>query len=85
MNKRKISGAKTKKRIKKINKKSSYLKKVGYLDDDDAETVDYSNDTNLDDVLTVDYNNDNKLSDIDEDIQKVDLKKKSATIAAKKY
>ena len=53
------------------------------MDVDDAETVDYNNDTNWDDVLTVDYNNNNKLSDIDKDIQKVDLKKKSATIAAK--
>ena len=35
------------------------------------------------DVATVDYD-DNKLSDIDKDIQKVDLKNKSAAIAAKK-
>ena len=60
------------------------MKRAGYLDVQDTETVDYSNDTNIDDVETIDYNNDNKLSDLDEYIQKVALKKKSASIAAKK-
>ena len=83
--KRKYQLQKQRKEFKKNKKAAKYLKKAGYLDVDDTETVDYSNDTNLDNVATVDYNNDNKLSDIDEDIQKVDLKKKSATTAAKKY
>ena len=81
---RKHQQQKQRKELTKRNKKAAkYLKKAGYLDVYDAETVDYSNDTNLDDVATVDYSNDSKLSDIDEDIQKVDLKKKSATIVAK--
>ena len=52
------------------------MKKAGYLVVDDAETVDYSNDTNIDDVETVDYISVNKSSNLDKDIQKVDLKKK---------
>ena len=77
--KRKYQRQKQRKELTKINKKAAkYLKKAGYLDVDDAKTVDYSNNTNSGDVATIDYNNDNK------DIQKVDLKKKSATIAAKK-
>ena len=77
--KRKYQQQKQRKELTKINKKAAkYLKEAGYLDVDDAETVDYSNNTNSGDVATIDYNNDN------EDIQKVDLKKKSATIAAKK-
>ena len=61
------------------------MKKAGYLDVDDAETVNYSNNTNIDDVERIDYNNNNKLSDLNKDIQKVALKKKSSSIAAKKY
>ena len=46
---------------KSNNKAANYLRKAGYLDTDDLETVDYNNDNNiadLDDVATVDYNND---------------------------
>ena len=83
--KRKYQRQKQRKEFKKINKKATkYLKKAGYLDIDDAETVNYSNDTNIDDAETIDYNNDNKPSNLDKDIQKVALKKKSASILAKK-
>ena len=36
------------------------MKKAGYLETDDTQTVDYNNDTNLNDldVQAVDYNND---------------------------
>ena len=60
------------------------MKKAGYLDVDDTETVNYSNDTNIDDVETIDYNNDNKPSDLDKDIQKVALKKEISINSSKK-
>ena len=72
--------------MKETNKKAAkYLRKAGYLDTEDLETVDYNNDNNIndfDDVVTVDYNFDNNLKDIDE----IDLKKMSPAkkLAAKK-
>ena len=72
--------------MKETNKKAAkYLRKAGYLDTEDLETVDYNNDNNIDDfddVVTVDYNFDNNLKDIDE----IDLKKTSPAkkLAAKK-
>ena len=76
--------------LKKSNKKAAaWLRKAGYLDIDDLETVDFNNDNNiadledvatvdyndnnLDDVATVDYNNDNNLNDLYD----IDLKKTS--------
>ena len=60
------------------------MKKTGCLDVYDAETVNYTNNTNIDDVETIDYNNDNKPSDLDEDIHKVALKKEISIYSSKK-
>ena len=55
--KKKYFRQKSKDILKKSNKKAAaYLRKAGYLDTDDLETVDYNNDNNLDDIATVDYN-----------------------------
>ena len=55
--KKKYFRQKSKGILKKSNKKAAaYLRKAGYLDTDDLETVDYNNDNNLDDIATVDYN-----------------------------
>ena len=59
-------------RLKKANKKTTeWLKKVGYLETDDLETVDYNNDINLDDVQTADYNNDTQLDELDSEPEQI--------------
>ena len=46
--------------------------------------INYNNDVNSDELATVDYNNDTNPNNLNNDIEKIDLKKKSATrIAAK--
>ena len=45
------------------------LRRAGYLDTEDLQTIDYNNDTNLadlDDLQTIDYNTDTNVADIDE-------------------
>ena len=69
--------------LRKANKRSAeWLRKVGSLDTDDLETIDYNNDTNindLDDVETINYNSDTNINDLDN----VHLKKTSgAQLAA---
>ena len=76
--------------LKKINEKAAnYLRKVGYLDTEDLETVDYNNDNNivdLDDISTVDYNNDNNLKDLDNtDLKKTWGKQITTKKIVKKY
>ena len=68
---------------RKANKRAAeWLRKTGFLDTDDLETIDYNNDTNindLDDVETINYNNDTNINDLDN----VHLKKTSgAQLAA---
>ena len=66
----------------KNKKAADWLKRAGYLDTGDLQTIDYNIDTNvidLDDVDTINYNNDTSVSDL------IDLKKTSGTqLAAKK-
>ena len=58
--------------MKKANKKATeWLKKAGYLETDDLETVDYNNDINLDDVQTADYNNDTQLDELDSEPEQI--------------
>ena len=56
--------------LKAKNKKAAdWLRRAGYLDTDDLQTIDYNNDTNvadLDDLQTIDYNNDTNVADIDD-------------------
>ena len=97
--KKKYFRRKSKGVLKKSNKKAAaWLRKAGYLDTDDLETVDYNNDDNiadLDDIATVDYSNDNNLDDVAtvdynnnnnlKDLDDIGLKKTSGKqIAAKK-
>ena len=55
------------------------VKKAGFLETNDLEMIDYNNDVNLDDVATVDCNNDKNPNNLNNDIQKIDIKKISAT------
>ena len=55
------------------------VKKAGFLETNDLEMIDYNNDVNLDDVATVDCNNDKNPNNLNNDIQKIDIKKTSAT------
>ena len=58
--------------MKKANKKATeWLKKAGYLETDDLETVDYNNDISLDDVQTVDYNNNTQLDELDSELEQI--------------
>ena len=58
--------------MKKANKKATeWLKKAGYLETDDLETVDYNNDISLDDVQTVDYNNNTQLDELDSEPEQI--------------
>ena len=80
----------TKGRLKKGNKKATeWLKKGGYLETDDLETVDYNSDISLDDVQTVDYNNDIQLDELDNEPEKIVpkniLTQKTAKKVIKKY
>ena len=47
-------------------------------------TIDYNNDVSLDDVATVDYHNDTQPNDLNNEIDKINLKKTSATQKAAK-
>ena len=76
--------------MKKANKKATeWLKKAGYLETDDLETVDYNSDISLDDVQTVDYNNDIQLDELDNEPEKIVpkniLTQKTAKKVIKKY
>ena len=55
------------------------VKKAGFLETNDLEMIDYNNDVNLDDVATVDCNNDKNPNNLNNEIQKIDIKKTSAT------
>ena len=55
------------------------VKKAGFPETNDLEMIDCKNDVNLDDVATVDYNNDINPNNLNNDIQKIDIKKTSAT------
>ena len=58
--------------MKKANKKATeWLKKAGYLETDNLETVDYNNDISLDDVQTVDYNNNTQLDELDSEHEQI--------------
>ena len=66
------------------NKKSAeWLKKAGFLGTDNLQTIDCNNDATLDDLETIDFNNDTQMTDLT-DIDKIDLKKTSATQQAAK-
>ena len=47
-------------------------------------TIDYNNDVSLDDAATVDYHNDTQPNDLNNEIDKINLKKTSATQKAAK-
>ena len=57
---------------------------MGFLETDDLMTIDYNNDVSLDDVATVDYHNDTQPNDLNNEIDKINLKKTSATQKAAK-
>ena len=81
----KISEIKTKRTPKNVNERAAkWLKKAGYLEIDDLETVDYNNGVSLDDVQTVDYNNDTQPDELDNEIEKINLKNTSTQKTAKK-
>ena len=62
-----------------INKEATeWLKKTGFLETDDLETIDYNNDVNLNDLETVDYNNDTQLNELANEIEQANLKTASA-------
>ena len=63
------------------------MKRVGYLDTSDQQTIDYNNDADITDLETVDYSNNTNISDLTDNhsIDMTNLKKTSkAQIAAKK-
>ena len=65
--------------MKKANKKAcKWLKKTSFLGTGNFQIIDYNNDMTLDDLETVDFNNDTQMTD-STDIDKIDLKKTSAT------
>ena len=55
------------------------VKKAGFLETDNLEPIDYNHDVILDDIATVGHNNDTHPNDLNNDIEKIDLKKTSAT------
>ena len=57
---------------------------MGFLETDNLMTIDYNNDVSLDDVATVDYHNDTQPNDLNNEIDKINLKKTSATQKAAK-
>ena len=57
---------------------------MGFLETDNLMTIDYNNDVSLDDVATVDYHNDTQPNDLNNEIDKINLKKTSATKKAAK-
>ena len=71
--------------MKKANKKATeWLKKAGYLETDDLETVDYNNDISLDDVQSLDYNNNTQLDELDSEPAQIVPKNISTQKTAKK-
>ena len=58
-------------------------KKSWFSEIDDLGTIDYNKDVSLDDLETIDFNNDTQMTDLT-DIDKIDLKKTSATQQAAK-
>ena len=60
------------------------VKKVGFLETDNLEAIDYNHDVILDDIATVGHKNDTHPNDLNNDIEKIDLKKTSATQKAAK-
>ena len=58
-------------------------KKSWFSEIDDLGTIDYNKDVSLDDLETIDFNNDTQMTDLP-DIDKIDLKKTSATQQAAK-
>ena len=48
------------------------MKKAGYLDTSDQQTIDYNNGVDITDIEIVDYNNDTQINDLDDNIT-VDL------------
>ena len=48
----------------KIHWTKKWLKKVGYLDTSNQQTINYNNDANITDLETVDYNSDTNTSDL---------------------
>ena len=63
--KKKYERQRQKESLKKANKKASkWLKRAGYLDTDDLETINYNNDTNMDNIETVDYDNGTNINDL---------------------
>ena len=63
------------------------MKRAGYLDTSDQQTIDYNNNADIADLKIVDYNKDTNISDLKDDnsIDTTNLKKTSkAQIAAKK-
>ena len=80
--KKKYERQRQKGRHKKVNKKASkWLKRAGYLDTDDLETINYNNiDSNMDDIETVGYNNDTNINDLNN----INLKKHQGTTIGKK-
>ena len=72
--------AKAKRKSKKRHKKSAeWLKKADYS----KKRIDYNNDITLDDLETIDFNNHTQMTDLT-GIDKIDLKKTSATQQAAK-
>ena len=51
---------------------ADWLKKAGYLEVDDLDTINYNNNTNVDDLERVDYNKNTNINDL----EKTYLKKK---------
>ena len=75
----------TKGRLKKaIKKATEWLKKAGYLETNDLETVDCNNDVSLHDVQTVVYNNDTQLDELHSEPEQIISKNISTLKTAKK-
>ena len=90
--KKKYARQRNRKNLKRTNARAEkWLKKSGYLDTSNLQTIDYNNDADITGLETVDYNNDIQLHDLDDSIKVTgnidnrNLKKTSkAQIAAKK-
>lgn len=67
--------------LKKSNKKATkWLKKVGFLRNDNWQTTDYNNDVSVNDIETVDFNNNTQMGYVND----VGLKRASVTQQAAK-
>ena len=69
---------------KAIKKATEWLKKAGYLETNDLETIDYNNDVSLHDVQTVVYNNDTQLDELHSEPEQIVPKNISTLKTAKK-